>query len=109
MVNDLGLPQPGPYVVGLEEQPVITIPTGYNINFIRDRNNFTFNLSLPTGGNTILNIYDASGRKINQLVNRYLSAGQYNFRWNETVPGGNYIYRLTSGGFTHSGKLQIIE
>lgn len=109
VVNDLGLPQPGSYVVGVEEQPVEPVPAGYRIDYSLTGGKLVFNLALPAGGNTILNLYDVSGRDIDQLVNRYLSAGNYCFPWDQTVPAGNYLYRLTSGGFTHSGKIQIIE
>ncbi|MGC9367491.1 MAG: T9SS type A sorting domain-containing protein [bacterium] len=109
VVNDLGLPTPGPYTVGVEEQLVDPAPSGYRINYSREADNFIFNLALPTGGITTLKIYDASGREINQLVNGYLSAGNYSFNWNQTVPAGNYLYKITSGGFTHSGKIQIVQ
>ena len=106
VVADLGLPQPG---VGVEEQPVDPIPSGYRVNCRQTGSNWVFNLALPAGGITTLKIYDASGREVDQLVNSYLSMGNYSFIWSQNVPAGNYLYRMTSGGFTHSGKIQVVE
>ncbi|MGC9365853.1 MAG: T9SS type A sorting domain-containing protein [bacterium] len=109
VVNDLGLPNPGPYTVGVEEQPINVIPSMYNVVARQNSGLCTFELSIPEGARTSLRIYDASGRQVADLVNSYLTAGTHNISWNADVSSGNYIYRMTSGGYSQSGKIFITQ
>ena len=109
VVSDLGLPQVGPYTVGVEEQPINIVPTMYNVVANQNNRLVVFELSLPQGARTTLKVYDASGREVAALINSYLSAGNHNFNWNADVSAGNYIYRMTSGGFSYSGKIIVAE
>jgi len=109
VVTDLGLPAAGSYV-GVEEGIGVTLPNLYNITAINTGGVCNFNVSLPEGGNTSLQIFDATGREVAQIVNTYLSAGVHNFNWNsENSSAGSYIYRMTSGGYITSGKVLIAE
>ena len=106
--SDLGLPAAGPYV-GVEEDPVgNTQPNVFDIIATNSGRNCSFNLSVPAGGITSLKIYDATGREVAELVNRHLSAGRYDFNWT-AESNGTYIYRMTSDGFSQSGKISIVE
>ncbi|MBN2362569.1 T9SS type A sorting domain-containing protein [candidate division WOR-3 bacterium] len=110
VVTDLGLPAVGPYVVGVEETPINEIPNMYNVTTTTQRGQCSFTIGLPEGGMTSLRIFDVSGRIVTDVVNRYLSAGQYKFDWNTgTVPSGNYVFRLTSNGFITTGKVLITQ
>lgn len=114
VVTDLGLPAPiWPYPcgsVGVEENPVIEIPSFYRISTNMSLGNCSFEVGIPEGGMTSLRIYDATGRIVEDLVNRYVSAGNHSFDWNTNgIPSGNYIYRLTSNGYITTGKVLIAE
>ncbi|MBN2362570.1 T9SS type A sorting domain-containing protein [candidate division WOR-3 bacterium] len=105
VVMDLGLPP-----VSVEENTVVVIPSVYRVNASTTRGQCSFAVGLPEGGMTSLKVYDATGRMVTELVNRYLSAGQYNFSWNTSgIPSGNYIYRLKSNGFVTTGKVIVAE
>lgn len=60
----------------------------------------TIEFSLPYSGNVTLEIFDILGRKINTLVNEYLSYGSYKIAWkgnsdnNQMLTSGVYLYKL---------------
>ena len=57
--------------------------------------------SLPQAGNAKLDVYDLQGRRIQQLHNGLLNAGQHQLQWDgrsgngEKLPDGLYLIRLT--------------
>jgi len=110
VVADLGLPTAAGYETAVEEGIETILPNLYKVTAFNRGGVCSFNVSLPDGGNTSLQIFDATGREVSQIVNTYLSAGVHNFNWNsENSSAGNYIYRMTSGGFVTSGKVLIAE
>lgn len=59
---------------------------------------------------TTLEIYDISGRKLETLLNRQLSAGKYEVTFNGTkYSSGIYFYRLTSGNLSEVRKMILIK
>jgi hypothetical protein len=66
--------------------------------------------SVPTTGQTRLDVYDMSGRLVTTLVNGQMTAGSHQATWNATnMPSGMYIYRLTAGNQTASGKMMFVK
>ena len=39
-------------------------------------------------GDLMVSVFDAKGRMVNNLVNRYLEAGRYSVKWNGMDAGG---------------------
>jgi hypothetical protein len=70
----------------------------------------TIRFSVPTSAQTSLNVYDMGGRLVNTLVNGQLEAGNHQVTWDASgLPSGLYVYRLTVGGQTASGKMMFLK
>lgn len=70
---------------------------------------------LAAAAQTRLAVYDMNGRLVRTLVNGMTNAGAHQVTWNATddagqiLPSGMYIYRLTSGALTASGKMVFVK
>lgn len=70
----------------------------------------TIKFDLPNRQFTKLEIYDALGKKIDELINQDLAPGMYELKWNaENYPSGVYFYKLTAGLMTESHKMILIK
>lgn len=70
----------------------------------------TIRFSVPTSAQTRLDVYDVSGRLVQTLVNGAMTAGDHQVSWNaKDVPSGMYIYRLTAGNQTATGKMMFVK
>ncbi len=75
----------------------------------------TIQFGLKESGHVRLNIYDASGRLVSELVNSTLPAGNYSEIWNGTnssgayVASGIYFYRLDTGEFSMKKKMVLLR
>ncbi len=75
----------------------------------------TIQFGLKESGHVRLNIYDASGRLVSELVNSTLPAGNYSEIWNGTnssgayVASGIYFYRLDAGEFSMKKKMVLLR
>ncbi|MDQ3022159.1 MAG: YCF48-related protein [Bacteroidota bacterium] len=57
-----------------------------------------------------LNIYDNLGRKVDELVNEYRTAGLYETDWNaNNFPSGIYFYKIETENFTVTKKMILIK
>lgn len=66
--------------------------------------------SLPVSGFTTLNIYDASGKLVNTLVNSEMKAGVYQADFNASaLASGIYFYTLSSGNFIQTNKMVLVK
>ena len=68
--------------------------------------------SIPNSAVVSLNIYDALGRKVSELVNKYQDAGTYSISWNalnSKVNSGVYFARLTAGKYSQTIKLLLLK
>jgi hypothetical protein len=71
--------------------------------------------SLPNNGHVTLKVYTISGEEVTTLVDREMSAGNYNFTWNglnktgQTVATGMYLYRLQSDKFSSVKKMVLVK
>lgn len=69
---------------------------------------FRFRLGLD--GDTKLEVFDQSGAYVATVLDRHLPAGTHAIPWDASqVPSGQYQYRITSGTWTASGQLVIIQ
>ncbi|HHJ51734.1 MAG TPA: T9SS type A sorting domain-containing protein, partial [Caldithrix abyssi] len=65
---------------------------------------------LATAGRTTLTVYDALGKKITTLVDKYLPAGQYTFKWNAgQLSSGIYFYRLQTGKLSQVKRMLLVK
>lgn len=95
--------------LGIEEKVEENISV-FNVSTIAMNGICRLNISLPESGNTKVEIFDTSGRIVTEVVNQYLSKGEYSFDWNyKNSASGIYLYRMSSSGFITSGKVIIVE
>jgi len=67
-----------------------------------------FNIPNPSFVN--ITIYDALGRKLDELVNTKLIAGYYNAEWNASnYASGIYFYRIEAGDYIAEMKMVLIK
>jgi hypothetical protein len=75
----------------------------------------TISYALPNRSDMTLNVYDVNGRLIRTLVNGVQSAGSHSVTWNglnstgEMVPSGLYIYRMSAGDFSKTGRMTLLK
>jgi len=109
-------------VTGVETNTSV-IPEDYSLsqNYPNPFNpSTTINFSLPVKSNVKLIIYDALGRKVNEIVNEELPAGQQKVIWDGLnssgmrTSSGVYFYRLIARGengnrFVQSKKMILLK
>jgi len=90
-----------------------SIPTNFKLyqNFPNPFNsNTTIRFSLPQDGFTKLEVFNELGNKIEDLVNRYMTRGDYNVNFNaSSYASGVYYYKLASSNFTSTGKMVYLK
>jgi len=106
------------YSGNVYESQVITIntvsqPGTYNLsqNYPNPFNPETvIAYTIPVPGNVTLKIYDSFWREISTLVDAEKPAGTHEVRFNAAgLPSGTYFYRLQSGSFVDSKKMNLIK
>jgi len=66
--------------------------------------------SLGLDGPTVLEIYDATGRRVATLVDEPLNAGRYVVTWDASdQASGAYYYRLRSGTWSRTGTMTLAK
>jgi gluconolactonase len=90
-----------------------SIPVNYKLyqNYPNPFNpNTTIRFTLPQGGFTRLEIFNEIGNKIEDLVNRYMTRGNYNVNFNASnYASGIYYYKLASNNFISTGKMVYLK
>ncbi len=70
----------------------------------------TIRFDIPYTESVRLVIYNTSGQKIETLLDRKLSKGNYAVEWNaKKLPSGTYFYSLEAGGVSETKKLILME
>jgi hypothetical protein len=70
----------------------------------------TIRFSVAAAAQTSLKVYDMGGRLVNTLVNGLYDAGNHQVTWDASgLPSGLYVYRLTVGDQTASGKMMFLK
>lgn len=89
------------------------IPTEYSLeqNYPNPFNPIThFEFRIADFGLVTLIVYDASGKKIESLIDQELQPGIYEYEWNaEKYSSGLYFYTLTTKNFTQTKKMVLIK
>ena len=66
--------------------------------------------SVVQASNVKLNVYDAAGSLVKQLVNDEMNAGTYKVSFNAAgLSSGVYFYRLESNGLSSVKKMLLVK
>jgi len=66
--------------------------------------------TLPNSGMTKLYVYNLVGEKVSEIVNEFLTEGEYNFRFDASnLPSGIYIAKLSNGTLNQSIKMTLLK
>jgi len=74
----------------------------------------TIRFDLPVGALVRLELFDAQGRRVTTLANRYFPAGYQSLRWDPSqrdggqVGPGMYFYRIQAGPFRERKKMVLL-
>jgi hypothetical protein len=114
VMNGLDLAQ----VTDIAEFEAKPVPTVYSLsqNFPNPFNpTTTIGYAIPKTGQVELAVFNTAGQKVRTLVAEEQSAGFYKMVWDgrnelgESVASGVYIYRLHSGSFSKTAKMNLIK
>ncbi len=90
-----------------------TIPSDYYLsqNYPNPFNpGTTIDFTIPRNSFVKVEVYDALGRKVKELVNSELSAGRYSVDFNATdLSSGIYYYRLITKDFVQMKKAVLLK
>jgi hypothetical protein len=102
---------PAPGKIKPNVNGVIPIVYSLNQNYPNPFNPSTIiRYSIPKDGLVMLKVYDILGRELETLVNETKQSGEYEVNFSgHNLASGVYIYRLTSGTFTQTKKMQFIK
>jgi hypothetical protein len=98
-------------VLGVDPYSVIPKEFTLSQNFPNPFNPETkIKFGLPKSGSVKLNIYDASGRVVSELINQNMNPGTFEVTWNASnYSSGVYFYKIESEGFTETKKMILIK
>ncbi|RKY56610.1 MAG: hypothetical protein DRP93_01040, partial [Candidatus Neomarinimicrobiota bacterium] len=70
----------------------------------------TVKFQIPSAEMVTMSIFNVTGQKVAELVNRQLEAGYYSVNFNASaLPSGMYIYRLNAGEYTSVKKMTLLK
>ncbi len=70
----------------------------------------TISFGLTGSQNVTLSVYDITGKLVEQILNRNMSAGNYEISWNAAnYPSGIYFYTLKTAGLSLTKKMMLIK
>ncbi len=112
-LNGDGIPDPTVFISDVEDDITNALPKEFKL-FANYPNPFnpetTISFALPFESKVEVVVYDILGRKIETLVNNYLRAGNYNFRFNgANLSSGIYFYSITAGSNKAVGKMMLVK
>ena len=95
------------------EDNIFTNPTGYrlNQNYPNPFNPTTqIQFSIPSNDFVVLEIFNALGLKVDELLNQEMIAGNYTINFDATnLSSGIYFYRLSTNYFTEMKKAVLLK
>jgi len=93
--------------------PFGEIPANYKLsqNYPNPFNPVTnIGFDIPKYNSVKLEIYDMSGKKIDELVNQNLNAGHYQVQWDASkYSSGAYVSKLTTPDYSATSKMILIK
>ena len=101
------------YIRNKKDSVIVTVPTDYSLqqNYPNPFNAGTkIEYSLEKSGHVTLEVYNALGECVSQLVNSYKDKGEYYVNFNrKDLPSGVYFYKMTAGEFTNVKRMVLIK
>jgi len=99
--------------VDVDDSEPRTLPAAYTLG-PNQPNPFnlatTIPFEVPERARVTLRVYDSGGRVVKVLVNRHVEAGYHSVLWDAVdVSPGLYVFRMTAGGYSESGKSVLIR
>lgn len=89
------------------------VPSGYDLsqNYPNPFNPSTkIRFSLPKSNFVKLNIYNALGQRVSQMLNRVLDPGTYEVNWHaHEFAAGVYFYTIEAGDFVQTKKMVLVK
>lgn len=98
------------FQVGIEDTPVL--PESFSISSYPNPFNATANIvfSLNESSNARIGIYDCLGRRLDTLLDNFLSAGNYSVKLHAgEMPSGIYFVKLVTDSGSRSIKINLIK
>jgi len=105
-------------LVSVDEKPALAISFSLEQNYPNPFNPTTkigFQISEVRGqrseaSHVTLKVFDVLGREVATLVNEARSPGTYDVTWNAAgIGSGVFFYKLVSGSFTQTKKMQLLK
>ena len=85
----------------------ITLEANYPNPF---KGSTTITYGLPSDGQVTIEVYSITGQKVATLVNRDQSAGTHKVSFDASgLASGMYMYRLTAGDVTKTGRMTVVK
>lgn len=110
------------WIVYMEEPSAISQQTAVISDFHLQKNypnpfnpSTTITFTFPASGYINLSIYDLSGRKVRTLIDKHISAGTHQVKWDGTDDFGNkvvsgiYLYTLKSSTLKKTKKMILLR
>ncbi len=73
-------------------------------------NSTTISFELPQRDHVQLEVFDITGRKVETLIDRDMSAGDHSVRWDaDEFSSGVYFYRIVAGEFSQIRRLTLLK
>ena len=69
----------------------------------------TFAFAIPETADVTLELYDIKGRKLDNIVDETMDAGEYEVDYAAAIPMGVYLYRLSAGNDTAIKKMVVTK
>lgn len=70
----------------------------------------TIRFDLPEAVHVRLVVYDLMGRAVQRLVDGEMAAGSYEALFDGAgLPSGTYLFRMTAGSFTRTGRMMLLK
>jgi hypothetical protein len=98
-------------VTNIKLQPVIPSNISLSQNYPNPFNPVTkIKYSLPKSVQVIVKVYDILGNEIFTLIDKYVTAGEYEIEFNASkLPSGVYFYNMTAGTTSITRKLLLMK
>lgn len=91
----------------------IEIPKGFKLeqNYPNPFNPSTsISFAIEKNGHVLLNVYNAEGKFIKELMNKQMISGNYEIKFDgENLPSGVYFYKIEFDGKTDTKKMLLIK
>ena len=100
---------------GLEDKKKVQLGTAIDFRLEQNYPNpfnpeTTISFSVPEASKISLKIYNVIGENIDTLVEEFLDAGNYSYKWQAfRLPSGIYYYSLKAGSFNETKKMVLIR